>query len=270
MYLLNGQPVNCIAIADRGLQYGDGLFETLKVVDGRPICIDRHLNRLEFGCRKLLIPPPDKTLLIAEALKLSAGYEKAILKLIVTRGIGGRGYRQPPQISPTRLLSIHPFPDYPPDYWNKGIKVRFCDYRMAVNPALAGIKHLNRLEQILARAEWQDESIQEGLVLDSQNHIIEGTMSNLFLVKNKQLFTPDLTGCGVAGIVREMVIEFSSLNNIPLFEIQLDKETLLQADEIFITNSVIGIWPVIQLENQHFAYGEYTRLLQKCLVRSEK
>ncbi|MDD4914203.1 MAG: aminodeoxychorismate lyase [Methylococcales bacterium] len=263
MYLLNGEPGGCIDIADRGFQYGDGLFETLEVVDGNPLFLQEHLSRLEKGCKKLLIPPPDLHLLAEEARKCASAAAHAVLKLIVTRGCGGRGYRQPPVISPTRLFTLHPYPDYPAEFQSRGVALRICRHRLAGNPALAGIKHLNRLEQILARAEWRDDDIQEGLMLDQHGFVVEGTMSNLFLVKDGVLYTPDLSQCGVAGIVREIVVRLALQNQIPLLVMAVDRHALFQADELFVCNSVIGIWPVRQLEQQQWRAGEVTQTLQK-------
>jgi 4-amino-4-deoxychorismate lyase len=262
MFLLNGEPKHTIDVADRGFQYGDGLFETIEVFNGKPLFLDRHLKRLANGCQRLLIPTPDSVLLTEEARQLSSGSERAVLKLIVTRGCGGRGYRQPRQILPTRLFSLHPYPDYPSSFQTDGINARFCKHRLGISPALAGIKHMNRLEQIMARAEWQDEDIQEGIMQDGNDYVVEGTMSNLFLVKDGVLCTPTLTECGVAGIVREIVMELARLGNIPLCEKKLDKEALIRADEIFVTNSVMGIWPVKQLEQYLFGVGTLTKSLQ--------
>jgi 4-amino-4-deoxychorismate lyase len=262
MYLLNGERGQSIDAADRGFQYGDGLFETIEVSNGKPLFLGRHLARLTNGCRRLLIPAPDWALLTQEALQVSATSERAVLKLIVTRGCGGRGYRQPSRILPTRLFSLHPFPDYPSHFQTEGVVARFCRLRLAISPALAGIKHMNRLEQILARAEWRDDDMQEGLMLDSNDHVVEGTMTNLFMVKEGVLYTPVVTECGVAGIVREIVMEFAQSNNIVLLEKQIDKQALLRADEIFVTNSVIGVWPVKQLEQNRFGVGRLTKAFQ--------
>lgn len=263
MFLINGERRQSIDIADRGFQYGDGLFETIEVLNGKPLFLDRHLKRLALGCQKLLIPLTDLALLAEESLQISADSEHAVLKIIVTRGCGGRGYRQPATILPTRLLGLYPAPEYPAHWQSDGIAVRFCQSRMGLNPGLAGIKHLNRLEQILARAEWEDENIQEGLMLDCNDQVIEGTMSNIFLIKDGNLYTPILNECGVAGIVREIIIELAQRGNIALLEKKLQKQALLQADEIFVTNSVIGIWPVNQLEQHRFSVGEKTVSLQK-------
>ncbi len=265
MFLINGEHRHCVDVSDRGFQYGDGLFETIEVLQGKPVFLERHLSRLAAGCRRLLIPAPDRELLETEARQLAAASERAVLKLIVTRGSGGRGYRQPDLISPTRVFGLHPYPDYPPHFQTDGINARFCQQRLSLNPSLAGVKHMNRLEQILARAEWQDQEIQEGLMLDTQDQVVEGTMSNLFVVKAGSLYTPSLTACGVAGIVRELIIEFAQRINLPLFESCVDQTAVLQADELFVSNAVIGIWPIKCLELQHYGVGSITRRLQDML-----
>ncbi len=263
MYLLNGERRQCVDVSDRGFQYGDGLFETIEVVHGKPLFLKQHLERLLCGCERLLIPPPDLALLSDEAQQISAESEKAVLKIIVTRGCGGRGYRQPETVLPTRLLGLHAFPDYSDSYESMGIVLRFCDQRLSNNPLLAGIKHLNRLEQVLARAEWQDDTIQEGLMLDYDDFVVEGTMSNLFFVSQAVLYTPSLTNSGIKGIVRQMMIDFAELHHLRWMEDQFVKSNVLQADEVFVTNSVIGIWPVRQLDQQCFGVGEITRKMQQ-------
>ena len=270
MFLLNGESRRCVDVSDRGFQYGDGLFETLAVCNGRPLFLQRHLDRLLKGCRRLHIPPPDLSLLESEARQLSAGTDQAVLKLIVTRGSGGRGYRQPERIEPTRLLSLHPRPSYPDSYQTDGIVARFCEWRLAINPGLAGIKHMNRLEQVLARAEWQDEAVQEGLMFDSDDRIVEGTMSNLFFVKEGVLHTPLLINCGIEGVLRQIVIEFAIQNGLELSEGHFSKQNVLEADEVFVTNSVIGIWPVKQLEKQCFCVGGITRAIQQWYAGAHK
>ena len=265
MFLLNGESRHLVDVSDRGFQYGDGLFETLEVLQGKALFLDRHLQRLTDGCQRLLLPPPDWQLLQQEAQQLISNTEHGVLKIIITRGVGGRGYRQPDAIVPTRLLSLHPYPQYPSALKSQGIVTRFCDQLLSINPSLAGIKHLNRLEQVLARAEWRDEAIQEGLMRDSNGHLIEGTMSNLFMVKNAVLYTPALTQSGIAGIVRQLVLEFAEQISLPVSIQSLNKDQLLQADEVFVTNSVIGIWPVKQIAEQFFQVGAWTQRLQTLL-----
>jgi 4-amino-4-deoxychorismate lyase len=265
MFLLNGESRHLVDVSDRGFQYGDGLFETLEVLQGTALFLDRHLQRLTEGCQRLLLPPPDWQLLQQEAQQLTANTEHGVLKIIMTRGSGGRGYRQPEPIVPTRLLSLHPYPQYPTSLQSHGIVTRFCDQLLSINPSLAGIKHLNRLEQVLARAEWRDDAIQEGLMLDNNGHVIEGTMSNLFIVKNAVLYTPALTQSGIAGIVRQLVLAFANQLALPISIQNLSKDQLLQADEVFVTNSVIGIWPVKQIAQHSFQVGEWTQRLQVML-----
>jgi 4-amino-4-deoxychorismate lyase len=267
MILVNGECREHIEISDRGFQYGDGLFETIAVTNGQPVFLNRHLDRLEAGCRRLYIPFPGTELLTFEAKKLCQYSGKAVLKLILTRGSGGRGYRQPDVIQTTRVLSIHPFPDYPDVYKAQGIAARFCDTRLGLNPGLAGIKHLNRLEQILARAEWTDPDIQEGIMLDMNEHVIEGTMTNLFYVKNETLYTSSLALAGVAGIIRGFIMAMSSDHDLSAVEHTFTKDELLSADEVFVCNSIVTIWPIVQIASTYFPVGERTRQLQNWLTQ---
>ncbi|MDN5848252.1 MAG: aminodeoxychorismate lyase [Nitrococcus sp.] len=247
---------------DRGLQYGDGLFETMAVRDGRIPWLTYHLRRLRAGCGRLRITPPRTVELRREIAKLSAGQARAIIKLIVTRGIGGRGYRPDPTAPGRHIIMRHPWPAHAYAREHEGIRLRICRTRLAVNPALAGIKHLNRLEQVLARMEWRDDSrFQEGLMLDWQDRVIEGTMTNLFIVRAGRLWTADLTQSGVAGVMREIILEVASQQTIPLRVTALALQDVAQADEVFVCNSVIGIWPVVALNRQRYPLGLLTRQL---------
>ncbi|MDP2902926.1 MAG: aminodeoxychorismate lyase, partial [Methylovulum sp.] len=221
MFLVNGECRTHIEITDRGFQYGDGLFETIKVINRQPVFLDLHLSRLQAGCRRLYIPFPDFQTLTFEAgmlCKRSCADSPAVLKLIITRGSGGRGYKQPDLIQPTRAFSLHPFPEYPSTFYADGIVARFCGTRLGLNPALAGIKHLNRLEQVLARAEWNDTAIQEGIMLDVNDHVIEGTMTNLFYIKDNTLYTAALAQTGVAGVMRNIIMRLSSQQGLAVIE----------------------------------------------------
>ena len=260
--LVNGDCREHIEISDRGFQYGDGLFETIAVTNGQPVFLDRHLDRLNAGCHRLDIPFPGAELLALEARNLSQHSSKAVLKLIITRGSGGRGYRQPDAIQPTRVLSLYSFPDYPDTYKEQGITARFCDTRLGLNPGLAGIKHLNRLEQIMARAEWTNPDIQEGIMLDMNEHVIEGTMTNLFYVKNETLYTSSLMLAGVAGIIRGIIMAMASEHGLSWIEHTFTKDELLSADEVFVCNSIVGIWPVKHIATTYFPVGVITRQLQ--------
>ncbi len=248
--LVNGVPGTSIDANDRGLHYGDGLFETIAVHDGAPALWDRHMRRLSLGCERLGITPIDTAQLLRESLQLCDGVAQGVLKIIITRGSAGRGYRAPPSgtAQPTRLVALHAWQEYPVAFWVEGVAVRLCSTRLSSNPALAGIKHLNRLEQVLARSEWDDTAIPEGLMLDGEGHVIEGTMSNLFIVRNERLLTPDLSRCGVAGVMRAGILDSMRDAGIPAEITQITLDDVKSSDEVFLCNSLIGVWPV-----KHFA-----------------
>lgn len=281
MILINGRATEQLSVLDRGFQYGDGLFETLCVVAGKPRRWKRHMARLAEGCRRLHIDMPDTALLLDEAMSLCEGKGEgkadAVLKIIVTRGSSERGYAPSAQSKVTRVLSLSDKAAFPADNYRDGVAVRVCTTRLASNPALAGIKHLNRLEQVLARAEWGNghggqknkQQIAEGLMLDNKNNVIEGTMSNLFCVQVGEhgplLKTPLLDQCGVRGIARDCILEAAANAGISTQETRLSLDDLYQSQELFLSNSLIGIWPVRQLENQDFPVGPVTTELSQTL-----
>ena len=267
MMLINGKAQTQIAVADRGFQYGDGLFETIEILNNQLVFLEQHLQRLDIGCQRLLLPKINKSLIIQEAKQLIDNCSQGILKIMITRGSGGRGYRQPQVVHPTRILSYHPFPEYPDSFQQQGIKLRFCQQRLALNPTLAGLKHLNRLEQVLARAEWSDDTVQEGLMLDINDKVIEGTMSNVFFVIQGKLCTPSLEQSGIAGIIRDFIIRSAKTLGIETQQGFFTKKDLCMADEIFVTNSVIGIWGVQFLEQKFFAQGSITQQFQRELIQ---
>lgn len=264
--LINGQLGEQIAVTDRALHYGDGLFETIAVIKGSPRYWARHIARLQRGCERLGIPIPESLALREEVARVTGDEAACVVKIIITRGSGGRGYRPPAVVEPTRLVMCYPFPEYPPAHAIEGIAIRLCDTPLGCNPRLAGIKHLNRLEQVLARSEWSDDTIAEGIMLDSEGHLIDGTMSNLFLVIDGALYTPELSRCGVEGVMRAAVIEAARRNAIPLHTVPLKQTLLAEAEEIFITNALIGLWPVNRCGEHRFSVGPITRRLQQALA----
>ncbi len=263
--LINGKETDQISFLDRGLQYGDGVFETIAVQNNDLLCLNDHLSRLEQGCIRLNISFPEKTLITNEALSLIETNKLGVIKIIITRGQGGRGYALPDKTEPNRIISLYPFPDYPIENSTQGINLRICEYRYAKNSILAGIKHLNRLEQVVARSEWSDRSIAEGVVLDQNNNVIEGTMSNIFCVIKNVLYTPDLTECGVEGIIRNKILEFSADLDMKIKVKKLSLETLLNADEVFVCNSVLGLWPVKMIDKISYSIGDKTQQIKQAL-----
>jgi len=264
MIIVNGQQQDLIPAQDRGVSYGDGLFETIAVVDGEPLLWSMHMDRLEDGCIRLNIAFPGRELLEAETRQLG-GDDRFIVKVIVTRGSGGRGYAYPPDLAPNRIIMRSEWPDYPHDYQGSGIQTRLCEIRLARQPRLAGMKHLNRLEQVMARAEWDDADIAEGLMLDMNNNLIEGTMSNIFVVDQGKLLTPSLDECGVAGVQRRNVMKLAGESGIVVNECEIPVAELGNYSEVFVTNSIIGIWPVIAIDSLKYPIGQVTRMLQKSL-----
>jgi 4-amino-4-deoxychorismate lyase len=265
--LVNGQPGDTVSANDRGFQYGDGLFETIAVRAGAPLLWERHLARLQRGARRLRLELPEAAVITEEAARLCRGSEHAVLKVIVTRGPGARGYRAPDDPRPTRVMHVGEWP-YPLGVADAGAAVRICDTRLSSQPALAGLKHLNRLEQVLARTEWGDD-FAEGLMLDFAGHVVDGTQSNVFAVIGDVLYTPDLSQCGVAGILREMLLERAAVLGIGCRVEPLPLDRLCNASEIFLTNSLFGVRPVTRLEQRTYAIGEITQILKKDLGRAD-
>lgn len=247
--LVNGVPAATVDALDRGLQYADGLFETLAVLDGRTRLLDLHLERLDAGCRRLGLQAPPAELLAREVASVAPA-PRAVVKVIVTRGPAGRGYRPPAAPAQTRIVTGYPYPAYPSSWLASGVQARTCRTRLGDSTVLAGLKHLGRLEQVLARAEWQDESIAEGLMLDARDHVACGTQSNLFLVACDRLLTPPVDRCGVAGVMRQAVFEWSRGGQRAAIEADIRPGDLFDADEVFVTNAVIGAWRLAALDGR--------------------
>ncbi|MCX8049387.1 MAG: aminodeoxychorismate lyase [Methylohalobius sp.] len=265
---VNGRATSHVEVADRGFQYGDGLFETFLVHCGVPVFWQAHLERLKRGCERLGILFPDPDRLRQEAEVICAAREQGVLKLALTRGIGGRGYAPPKEAKPTQVFSFHSLPANLPQI-QRGVKVRACRTHLGINPDLAGIKHLNRLEQVLARREWDDPSIYEGLMCDWEGWLVEGIMTNLFWRRDGILFTPRLDRCGVAGIARAWVLERAAEWGIEMQEVRVGPRALAEAEEVFLTNSVVGIVPVVELVNGgRWAVGPLVIRLQDRWQRS--
>lgn len=266
---VDGQPATGVALADRGLAYGDGLFETMRVKQGKVVMLGRHMQRLQKGCRRLLIPV-DIALLEREIGAFASTLSHpAVCKLIVTRGDGQRGYGLPVSSMPRRILQASPLPQWPAGHAGDGIHLFPCQTRLAVQPLLAGLKHLNRLEQVLARAEWQDSAYAEGLMLDTAGRIIECVFSNIFLVRDGTLLTPDLSGSGVAGVMREQILELAGELGLAVQVCDLYPEVLARSDEVFACNSLYGIWPVVAYAGQSWSVGPLTRRLQTKVDRQD-
>lgn len=265
MILVNGTPGGSLSPLDRGLAYGDGVFRTFPMRHCKPFCWHRQFGKLEADCENLGIACPAEDVLLREISELAAEMPDCVVKIIVTRGAGGRGYAAAPSLQPTRIIIGNPLPQYPASHASAGVKARICATRVGWQPRLAGVKHLNRLENVLARLEWDDPGIAEGLMLDMEDNAIEGTMSNIFAFRDGTLFTPDLSRCGVAGVQRSRILEAASASGIPARIKNLPVEDLLAAEEIMLCNSVIGLWQVRELAGKIWEAGKVTARLRQLL-----
>ncbi|HEY6823649.1 MAG TPA: aminodeoxychorismate lyase, partial [Steroidobacteraceae bacterium] len=267
--LIDGQRFTASAsvpVLERALHYGDALFETIACLEGRPRLLERHLRRLAMGCERLGLGAPVAPL-ASELAELAHGTSRAIIKLLVTRGVAlARGYALTGAERTRRIALRYAWPPEDPAGQDEGIRVRLATLRLGENPALAGIKHCNRLEQVLARREWTDPGIAEALLFSSSGALVSGTMSNVFLVRGSKLLTPAIDRCGVAGVMRGLVLELAAAAGIAAQERRLDAADLEAAEELFLTNALGGIRPVRELAGVRRARGPLTRLLQERLA----
>jgi 4-amino-4-deoxychorismate lyase len=259
--LVNGQPSQQIRADDRGLQYGDGLFETALLTHGNVRFLDDHLQRLFNGCTRLGIAPPSEQTLRNEIAQVTAGVKRGVLKIIVTRGVGGRGYRPSGAMESTRVVGLHPFNPLP----QAALRLRWCEIRLGRNARLAGIKHLNRLEQVLAQSEWREGEADEGLMLDTEGEVVCATSANVFAVRDSTLVTPDLRFCGVHGVMRAQVIKAAIRLRLAVSEEPLWPHDLETASEVFITNAVRGIRSVASLDSLQWSETGAARRLATAL-----
>lgn len=256
-----GDPSRAVAVNDRGLSYGDGLFETAFVKNGEVRFLDAHLLRLFADCVRLGITPPDREQLLGEIRSVIHGEPRGVLKITVTRGAGGRGYRPGPALESTRIVALHAAPEISAE----PIVVRWCATPLGRNRRLAGIKHLNRLEQVLAQMEWNDPAVAEGLMLDTEGEVVCGTSSNVFVVRDGVLATPDLRFCGVAGVMRGKVLEAAAQLGIATSEEPLWPHDIETASEMFLTNAVRGLRSVRALDSMHWDSDVVARKLRAAL-----
>ncbi|AFC85830.1 aminodeoxychorismate lyase [Frateuria aurantia] len=256
--LIDGVATGLVPADDRGLAYGDGLFETVWVEAGRPRLWPLHRARLEIGCARLGLLCPDPAVLLDEMRQLTSDLPQAVVRLSLTRGSGPRGYAPPVVAQTRRILAASPAPATNPALLAEGVRLHSCATRWAIQPALAGLKHLNRLEQVLARAEWSDPGMSEGLMLDMDGRVVSATAANLFAVIDGRCLTPALDRCGVAGVARAWL-----LAQCPQIEVEtLYPDDLQRASELFLSSSLRGVVPVAALDARRMGPGPWTRQLQ--------
>lgn len=257
---VNGVLGGSISPWDRGFAYGDGLFETCRIYKGRVPLWSLHRQRLLGDSQKLAISCDSRQLddYVQQALVEAQELTHGVLKIVLTRGVGGRGYQTVADMTSSYCVYLLAGNQLQTSSYVEGGRARICHHRLPTNPRLAGIKHLNRLDQIIARAEWQQE-FDDGLLLDQQGNLLEGISSNLFVVVNNKLLTPALINAGVAGVMRQLVIEELAPALGLTVEIKpVSLNDLKDASELLLTNSLAGIWPVVALaaEDKSWQFGK--------------
>ncbi len=265
--MINGEFVDATApvlhLQERGFQYGDGIFETMLLEAGQVRLLDDHWQRLNDGAVRLKLSVPDRTTWQAQLTRLIQGHAQGVVKFVLTRGLSERGYR--PVAAPA--TTVWQLSALPPPRTAPGIAVRRCETRLSRNALLAGIKHCNRLEQVLAQSEWHDADLAEGLMLDTEGELVCGTMSNVFLFIEGVWVTPDLRYAGVAGVMRRALLRLMSSSGMSCEVRAVHPDELQQADEVFVCNAVRGIQPVLALDNLRWQMGAHTQRLMHALTQ---
>lgn len=260
---IDGQANALLPLSDRGLHYGDGLFTSVRVHAGRACWLPEHGERLRIGAERLALPMLDAAVLAAEIEQAAALPNAGVIKVLLTRGDGVRGYAPGPS-STRRIMLVYRALLIDPAAYHEGIRLRWCETRLGEQPRLAGIKHLNRLEQVLARGEWQDTDIGEGLMCDAQDQVVAATSANLFARFGTQILSPALDRCGIAGLCRAAVLA-SPPPGFTVAVATLTQADLRAADELFLSNCLRGIVPVQELAGQRYPSMRAARLLMQSL-----
>lgn len=249
---INGEPEESLALRDRAVQFGDGCFTTAHIIDGKVTQLDAHVARLKQGCERLQISVVDWSAMRQEMILAAVDHSDAVLKVIISRGRGGRGYSALGCGQPTRIVIISDYPSHYHHLKETGVRLQLSSVRLGRNPLLAGIKHLNRLEQVLIRTELEQTGADEALVLDTEGMLVECCAANLFWRIGDHVFTPCLTDSGVNGIQRQQVMSLLRTEGITLSEVRKPPEVLIEADEVLITNALMPVLPVCQIDQQFY------------------
>jgi len=253
MYWINGQQQNEIAVSDRGLQFGDGGFTTARIEAGQIQLLPMHIQRLQQASARLLLPELDWPLLTAEMQQAAASTVQGVLKVILTRGSGGRGYSGQGCSQATRIITVSAYPTHYSDWQQQGIRLALSPVMLGRNPLLAGLKHLNRLEQVLIRQHLDNTDAQEALVLDTAGLLVECCAANLFWRKGQQVFTPSVNQAGVDGIMRRHILALLAESPYQAQVVEQPLIALADADEVLVSNALMPILPVNQAEQWQYS-----------------
>lgn len=283
--LINGIDTDFLNVHDRAIHYGDGVFETILCEDNKLYYWPQHYQRLSLSAGKLKIDCPQQQTFIDDINRLLQANQTAdgssfVIKIILSRGVSERGYKVDGKAQVNRIVLLSPAPMEYSSLLSERLlqgELFICQQQVSINESLAGIKHLNRLENVMARNEWQDNICQnndkqsyiDGLMLNANQHVIEATMSNLFAVKENKLYTPQLKQSGIKGVMRDAIIDIIRKNNLTLEISILTLDKLYEMDELFISNSLIGIKSVTKLTDCHYEKKTTMKIFEQLLKTKE-
>lgn len=272
---LSDERVSPLSLSNRGFAYGDGIFETIRVVDEKVPLLDYHRARflrgvevLALGAAVDMLNAFDQYLESAVQQLQLQGHQNGLVKLVATRREGGRGYAPVSPSTADIYIQVFELPHYQETYYHEGIELGLCVHRLSQQPLLAGIKHLNRLDQVMGARELGDTP--EGLMLDQQNNVIEGTKSNLLAIIDGQIVTPELSSCGIRGTLLSALLAGDSLDDIAgegkgVQERKLSIDDLHQAEALLMINSVFGVWPVKTFQQSSYQMSAQVRALMAAI-----
>lgn len=263
---INGISGKLLAAGDRAVQFGDGSFTTARIVAGNIQHLAWHIARLNIASQRLMIEGVDWPALEAEMIHAASLQGEGVLKTIISRGEGGRGYSPSGCCSPTRIISVSDYPAHYHQWRQQGVTLARSPVTLSRNPLLAGIKHLNRLEQVMIRLHLDQTDAHEALVVDTSGMLVECCAANIFWRKGHEVFTPDLSDSGVAGIMRSHIISLLTQSGIyTISVVKQSPEVLQEADEVIICNALMPVLPVRQADEWHFTSSQlYDFLHQVC------
>ena len=260
--LVDGVLESEISIFNRNMQFGDGLFETCVSKGNNILFWQRHLSRLNRGCEKLNIKKIAESVWLEDIKKaLSLSLEKnCIIKLILSRGNSLRGYSYSEDIEPVRVVIVSEIKKTKSKY---SVSLEYASSGFHSNPKLAGIKHCNRLEQILARANMEGDEV---IMLDENQNIVSVTQGNIYFIFGNKLLTPKLDRCGVVGSRRSLILELARSINLEVDEDTISIEQAEKANEVFISNSLIGIQSVSSIGSYYLNNNPLTKEIKAAYI----
>ncbi|ASK77663.1 aminodeoxychorismate lyase [Paraphotobacterium marinum] len=258
-----------ISINNRGLNFGDGFFTTILVQNNKVCDWSFHCDRIQTASKTLFFPTiklPDLKSAIDSKLNERKSDSKRVVKIIFTRGNSNQGYSFDKAIEPVIFFNEYPWPEKYIKWQRYGVALQVSRFKLGINPSTSGIKHLNRIEQVLIKKEIDDNHWDDALVLDLNNKVIETSSANIFWFKKNKIYTPSIKNSGVNGIMRKKIINYFSKNKINVFEGYYELNDIFTAEEIFISNSLFGIVSVKKIANQYFHTSQFFKNLRKNIL----